>query len=398
MGKRFQVKEMATQKVLSILYFLVSSFVQSFFFWFLSIFISKKFGLTELGQFSFVISILSPISILAGLQLRSYSISTDKIEIFEQVKSLRLIFPAILFFVTGLLIHFLQPEFTLLYLLLVLLKWSELWSEASYSLWQVKKNLDKVSSSLLIKYSTFLFLLLLLFFIPIKDFTIFFTLVSLFFVTAAALEGKMSGLSDIRFRGNLSPLIKTGLSLSLASLLTSLLVNVPRYFLKQQYSVEEVGTFSALFYFYVIPSMAINYTCIALIKEMKKTLNLGNLCKLLLFVALSALVLMLLLTYQGPQLMLILYSLEIPWQAGYPEAISLCFFFGGVSSVLHYLLMSHQVFSIQLWTNVVSALSTLAASAILIPAYSVTGAFYALLSGLILQSLVYFIFVVKSNE
>lgn len=377
----------------SLYLFLVSSFFQSAFYWFLSIYISKNFGITVLGEYSYALALVTPLTVLASLQLKTYLLTKSRNDLRSQSKWLRLIFPLILFSLSLLALTQIEPWVLPLFIPMVFVKWGELWSDLAYAIWQLESGLAQVNLAILIRYSG-LFLLLLLLWVYQAQFSSTLKVLALSSIAFALLDNHRSGLAKIPITVKESAeTFKVTLSLSFSALLTSLLINIPRYFLKEFHSVETVGMFSILFYYYVLPSLGINFICQGLLKhfvELKQKVVIKLMLTLLVLSGAYLLVLKLI----GMEVTEFLYGRTPNWGHGEAIYIALTFLFGSVASIMHYILMGQNIYHVQLKTNILSVLITTVSGLLLIQSYGISGAFISFLLGLVCQSLIYlFIFM-----
>ncbi|MFY7992620.1 MAG: lipopolysaccharide biosynthesis protein [Bacteriovoracaceae bacterium] len=352
-------------------------------------FISKKYGIKTLGEYSYVLAILTPLTILGSLQLKSYLL-TAKSDIKSQAKWLRLIFPMTLIILSSLILVWFQPVFITIYLALAFIKWGEIWSDLANGLTQLETGLSKVNKSIFIRY---LSLSITLFFIWMLNFELTLTLIILAIVSCiiAIQDYYQSGLDMIRAeRIGSYKTFKTTLSLSLSALLTALLVNIPRYILKEYYSIETVGLFSVLFYYYVIPSMVINFSCQGLIQNMA-TISSHRLFLLIttLTIGVLAFSYFLVLHFFGEQITGLLYNSRMVLSSKISLLIAISFFLGGVSSAMHYTLLGKNIYGIQLKTNILSSLLCLVSGFYLIAKFEIIGAFISFILGLLVQLTMY---------
>ena len=377
---------------LDILMFLGSSFLQSAFYWALTIFISKSYGIRLLGEYSYVLAILTPVIVLGGLQLKSYLLTKAAPDIKGQAKWLRIFFPTVLLTLTLITLIWVEPLLVPIYLPLAFIKWSELWSDFANGIVQLDTGLSQVNKAIFLRYLS-LFSALVLVWILKLELTMALASLAIVSCLVAISDHYKSGLNQVPIvRLGSRETFKTTISLSLSALLTALLVNIPRYILKEYHSVEVVGLFSMLFYYYVIPSMVINYACQGLLKQMKDlsshpyflvmTISSLGIIAISYFVALK---------FFGGQITKSIYETSTVWSLELSVLIAGAFFLGGLASIMHYALMGRNIYEIQLKTNILSSLLCLISGLFLIAKYGVIGAFISFILGLLVQSGVYII-------
>ena len=375
---------------LSLLVFLGSSFLQAGFYWALTIFIARNYSGQVLGNYSYILAIITPLFVLSSLQLRTFLITSKERDLEARLKWLRLIVP-IASFTFGLLFILIFEEQSLWpYLLITLIKMGEIWSDLAYGIWQKHQGLKKVNFALCFRYLILLLVLIAASQLKTTFFVLLMTLAGLS-VMIGAIDYFACGLNKIPVRsaGTLKIFLTT-FSLSLSSLLTALLVNIPRYQLKQFFDVDEVGVFTLLFYYYVIPSMIINYCCQGLLKEFTKIVSAWRtiaffLCGLVLI----SIGYYIILIAGGDEINKWLYNREIAWGQEIVMYITFSFLLGSAASFLHYALMALNIYHVQLKTNVLSAMTTLIIGFLLIPHSGIQGAFISFMGGLLVQLIVY---------
>jgi hypothetical protein len=379
-------------------FFLFASLLQSFFYWFLSIIISKTAGLGLLGDFSFVLSILTPLTILASLQLKNYYLTNTDGEIWSKVVRLRLLLPATLYIVFFMIMWISGQDLFHLILPLTLIKGSELWSELCQMRWQKVGNLHKVSTSLSFRYIVLIAVCLTSYFHLIHS--SLFWMLALVSLVIAFVDFIAS---PFPLRANdllgINKTFKTTLALSLSAVFTACLVNVPRYILKINHTDQTLGLFTALFYFYVIPSIFINFILQGVIHRMQNLLKSGLIEISGAALAVTAVVLFFFLERYAQVLMLKLYSVQEPWLFSYSLLLSALFLIGGLNTILHFTLYSLNIYHIQLKATLIALVVTTSLGTLMIPSDAIIGAFFSFLAGLLLQFLIYtFAYLAKNNE
>jgi O-antigen/teichoic acid export membrane protein len=379
-----------SRKKLSFLLFMIASFMQSAFYWLLAVVITRTYGVESLGTYSYALAIVTPVSVLGSLQLKSFFLTKRDHHLAGQIKWLRFSFLTTLLIASGIIVTFLEPWLLPLFILICVLKWGEAWSELSHTLWQAETGLEKVTSSLFIRYG---FLIIILMLLLSLDFSLVEGLLALAVgsLLIALRDNIISPLKNVKFtRAGSAQTFFTTFSLSLSALLTALLVNVPRYQLKELKTLEEVGGFTLLFYYYVLPSMVINSTCQGLLKEFQ---DFGKVPRVMSKVIgstflLSVLLFSFLLLF-GKELTFAVYQTIPEWNFLLVALICLALFFGSTASILHFLLLGAGIYDIQFKANLVSCAVTTGMGFLLIPSMGITGAFISFVTGLLIQSIVY---------
>ncbi len=379
-------------------FFLLASLLQSFFYWFLSVIISKTTGLGFLGDFSFVLSLLTPLTILGSLQLKNYYLTKTNGETWSKVVRLRLLFPATLYLLFLMVMWISGQDLFHLILPLTLIKASELWSELCQMRWQKVGNLHKVSTSLSFRYIVLSVICLTSYF-QFIHFSLFWmlALVSLVIAFVDFIASPFSlRANDLQ---GINQTFKTPLALSLSAVFTSCLVNVPRYILRINHTDQTLGLFTALFYFYVIPSMFINFSLQGVIHRMQNLLNSGLIKISGAVLTINAVALFFFLESYAQVLMLKLYSVQETWLFSYSLLLSALFLIGGLNTILHFTLYSLNIYHIQLKATLMALVVTTSLGMWMIQSDAIIGALFSFLAGLLLQFLIYtFAYLAKKNE
>jgi O-antigen/teichoic acid export membrane protein len=374
--------------------FFFASLTQSLFYWLLSSVISKVRGTEALGELSFLLSLIGPVSILSGLQLKNYYLSKKVGDDWREILFLRLIFSNAVFFIFIIIILITQPALSEVALSLTLIKGSESWSELCQMRWQKKNQLIKISLSLLGRYLIGIMIcccyLVYNHNIPLYPILAFFGLLFAFFDTIV----DRFHLSDWSLP---SGTFKVVLKLSGSALLTSLLINLPRYLLKNFHGGSSLGIFSAMFYFYVIPTMLINIGLQGVMHQLSSILDKGLVRIGVSFIFVCSLILFTTLHILGTDFMRSIYSINIEWNILYSLLITASFFFGGLNSLFQYSLLGLNIYNVQLLTSLTAFSCVTLLGLWLIPGWGILGAFASFLLGLLVQFSLYCYFYLKSR-
>jgi O-antigen/teichoic acid export membrane protein len=382
------------QKHVSLGLFFFASLTHSIFYWLLSSVISKTRGTEALGELSFLLSLLAPVALLAGLQLKNYYLSKNIGDEWREVLFLRLIFSQVIFFISLVFLLFFYPDMRIIAVPLTLLRVSELWSEVCQIRWQKQNQLFKASISIFSRY--FISIVICIYFLFWNSRLNLFNVLATLGIIVALIDTLVDPFTIFSWAPSRSLFI-TVLKLCLSALLTSLLVNLPRYLLKSFHGDNPVGVFSALFYFYAIPTMLINIGLQGVIHRIngireKGLLKIGP--SILLF---FSILIFLGLHFYGADFMSRFYSIQIVWGSSYSLLITASFFLGGVNTLMQYSLLGLNIYNVQLTTSFVAFLVAALSGFLLIPAWSIFGAFASFLLGLLIQFIFYTHSYVKSN-
>jgi O-antigen/teichoic acid export membrane protein len=374
--------------------FFLSSLAHSLFYWLLSSVISKARGTAALGELSFFLSMIGPVSIIAGLQLKNYYLSKKIGNEWREILFLRLIFSNVVFLIFLFLILITQPALYELAISLTAMKASESWSELCQMRWQKKNQLIKTSLSLLVRYATSILIC--------SYFLLFDSSIQIYFILAlvgiifAVLDTLADPFNLTEWSKSL-PILKTVFKLSMSALFTSLLINLPRYLLKNFHGDDSLGIFSAMFYFYVIPTMLINIGLQGVAHQLTAVLNKGLIRVGSILIFICSLLVLCSLHFFGPEFMRTIYAIEFQWNVYLTILITASFFFGSLNTLFQYSLLGLNIYHVQLVTSFVAFVLAALLGFLLVPSYGIFGAFTSFLSGLLVQSLLYSYFYLKSS-
>lgn len=224
------------------------------------------------GQYALGLALTAPVVLFLNLQLRMVQATDAKRSyIFADYLGLRLLMALLsLLVIAGLTLALGYDAVTAAVVLLVgLAKAFEAVSDVYYGLFQQRERMDLVSKSLVLRGAGTLLLFVICLFatgsvIWASAAQAVFWLASLAFydvkngnrLAHAAPEpfGTKPGFNSDR----LWSLARLALPMGIASLLTNLNANVPRYFIEQQLSVAELGIYAALAYLWLANQTIIN--------------------------------------------------------------------------------------------------------------------------------------------
>ena len=340
-------------------------------------------------------SLITPFAILGGLQLKNYYLTGTLGNLWGEILFLRLTFSNAVFLTFLVVVLIVEPSLWKLSVSLTILKMSESWSELCQMRWQKKNQLLRASASLAGRYLVSI-TICAYFLLYDSEFAIysvlafvgvFFSVLDTFLDPFQLKEGARSW-----------PTFKTVLNLSISSLFTALLINLPRYLLKNYNGDASLGIFTALFYFYVIPAMLINIGLqgvghrLSLLLE-KGLIKIGSLvilmCSLVMFSALH---------FYGELIMMKLYSITVSWTFFHTLLLTASFFFGSLTTLMQFSLYGLNIYHVQLKASLLAFLVAAVSGFWLVPHYAVLGAFLSFLLGLMTQfSLFTFSYMTKKH-
>jgi O-antigen/teichoic acid export membrane protein len=198
-------------------------------------------------------------------------------------------------------------------------------------------------------------------------------------------------LATLRFGSwrNIRALIRMSFPLGLVALLGSLMVNIPRYFIESSDGTAKLAVYSAMGYVMNVGGIAATSLCQATAARLARNYveNLAQyrilILQLIAMAAANGLVGVLVAVFWGRQFLTIMYR---PEYAMYPAVFAWLMVAAGLSYIIAALgfgLAAARKFDVQLLVYVCAAVVTAAACVPLVPRYSLLGAAWALLAGLL---------------
>jgi O-antigen/teichoic acid export membrane protein len=220
------------------------------------------------GQFSLGLAITAPIMMFAGLSLRSVQ-STDARRLFSfaDYAGIRVLTTiAAVFIIFAISATAYRGDIAMTIAGFALTRGVEAFSDVVYGLWQQHERMDLVAQSLMLRG-------VLSMIVSAICFAAFHSVWIAVCGMAAAWAGVFVAF-DLRFAvvttGNwqsvlprfsaplMKQLVRLSLPLGIVTMLLSLNVNIPRYFISQMQSVRDLGIFSALGYILIAGTMIVN--------------------------------------------------------------------------------------------------------------------------------------------
>jgi hypothetical protein len=366
--------------------FLFASLMQSFFYWSLSAVISKTKGIEALGELSFFMSLITPFAILGSLHLKNYYLTKNDKDIWEEILFLRLTFSNAVFLIFLVAILIAKPSLWMLSVSLTALKASESWSELCQMRWQRRSELLKTGVSLAGRYLVSI-IICAYFLLYDSDFAIYGVL-AVVGIVFAILDTLVEPI-HLRNAKRSLPTFKIVIKLSFSALLTALLINLPRYLIKSYNGDASLGIFTALFYFYVIPTMLINISLQGFVHKINLFLEKGLIKIGFILIAICTLLFFSSLQLYGPMIMLKLYSIRMPWTLFHTVLLSALFLFGSLTTLMQFSLYGLNIYHVQLRASLLAFLIAALTGFWLVPNYGILGAFSSFLSGLLIQFCLY---------
>jgi O-antigen/teichoic acid export membrane protein len=189
---------------------------------------------------------------------------------------------------------------------------------------------------------------------------------------------------------NIRALVRVSFPLGLVAMLGTLIVNIPRYFIESTVGTAKLAVYSAMGYIMIVGGMAASSLCQATAARLARyyvenpRLFRRLLLQLIIIAAANGVIGVLAAVLWGRQFLTIMYR---PEYAMYPSVFAWLMAAAGVSyvaSALGFGLAAARRFDVQLPVYICAALVTAAASVPLVTRYSLLGAAWALLAGILI--------------
>ncbi|TDM43727.1 hypothetical protein ETI09_04935 [Macrococcoides canis] len=216
--------------------------------WVILLGILKIFGVYDAGIYSLGVAIISPLVLLFSLGLNTLYVTDKKFD--YKIYAYNRNFYTIFLFITYFIILVLLNKNTEMFILLILIgfhKMLETQFDMIFAFYIEKKQQHKIGIIKLLQ-SFMIILSFILFGIFIKNLISIFILINILFLIQLLHYDRVLGTSfKIKFN---KELLKSGLLLSFALLLSSLNTNIPKYYLEINGSTEYVGIFTSIIILY----------------------------------------------------------------------------------------------------------------------------------------------------
>jgi|SRR5699024_9770124 len=362
-----------------------------------------NFGTPEkLGIFTLALALTAPMLLLLRFNQRA-AVATDYNEEFDfnEYFSARII-TTIVYLIIMLCISIMYSndfEITLVIIGLSFAKAIESISDILHGQMQKHERLDIVAKSRILKGIFSLSVYAIVFYLSnslvISTFAFMFTWL---FILIIYDFKKVKQFGRVKFnfkRKQQVALLKMTLPLGIAQLITSLNVNVPRYFLEHFNGVTELGFFASIIYIVTAGSTVIMAISGAIIPRLSKYYQLGNsrefiklISKMIFIIIIGGIFSLVIVYHYGNSILGLLYTSE------YEKYADEFLIFVGISMITYISkfletgLIASRNFNIQPYINGITLLIISILSYILIPSYGIIGIAFALLSAETLQLLI----------
>lgn len=244
---------------------LIANIVYAVSQWLIIAYLAKSGATEKLGIYTLAIAVISPVFLFFGMNLRSVQVTDAKEEnTFQEFFGLKVItaFFAIIMSFLLLPLFFDDIRVVLVYILIVILKTFEMFSELFHGEKQRKEHIILISISTIIKsifyFATFIFVYNIT--LSISTALLFSVLTSCIIISIIDFYYLGRGIKKVPvFHKNaLIKLIKVSLPMAFVLALLSIYTHIPRYFIEFFADRKVLGFFSAVSYVALIGAMLIN--------------------------------------------------------------------------------------------------------------------------------------------
>lgn len=371
------------------------------------ILVLAKFSTAEnVGYYAFAQSIVYPVFSFMNLQLRRLQVTDQNQQVsfnsYRYFAAYSGFFSLLISMLIGLEAEKNITKFLPILASFGLSKYFELLSDTCYGKLQQQMDMKTVSTSLILRSITgFVSFSILI----ILDYSLWqaclitagFWLAIYLTYDVSAVKKYQVGNEKIVSNEQIKSIIKLGLPLGILILLNQIHLNVPRYFLKSEFGMEELGFYSAIASLITIGNIIISSIGQTLLPEMAKSYAIGNKKRygnlLILLIGISFLVggLALSVSYWfGQEVLLLLYSPEFSDKKLLFIWVMLAGAMWYLSSATGTAITSARQFSSQAWLAMLVVLTTIISCYYLIPINGAVGAAKGLFYGSLMKFIVQF--------
>lgn len=386
--------------------------------WLMVVSLAKIGTPTMVGQFSLSFALTAPAFLLTNLKLRSIQVTDgdkryqfgDYLNLRFSLTSLALLYALLISCLAGY-----RLETVIIIIGVGIAKFFEAISDIFYGLMQQKQRMDFIASSMISKgVLSLLTLGLVVFFTKslvagVYCMAVVWAILLVFYDMrrAYSLLGFLSSDKTNSFNASfglpqfslftkrwewkkLIDLCKVAFPLGVQSMLGSLLINIPIYFLSNYYGEKAVGHYSSMAYFMVIGNTVTLAAGQAALPRICHYYEAGRKNRLAIFRLINALTLIslalgcfgvILALFAGKEILTIVYSKDYATQVPVLVWLMVAASFSYLYCPFWYSTTALQLFTQQSWFFSLSVLATFVSSWLLIPTYGLVGAAWAATSG-----------------
>ncbi|WP_330501360.1 oligosaccharide flippase family protein [Peribacillus frigoritolerans] len=368
--------------------------------WIIITVIARFGSTTELGIYSLGLAITAPIVLFFSFQLRTILATDSKQEYdFSQYFGGRIIHLTIslVIIIPIAFLYSSNVENILVIILLGIIKCVEGLSDICMGFYQKKSKIDIIGKSQMYRG---IFSVIVVFLIYFFTQNLIFSQIGLLIIMVIRLV--IYDLKNLRPFVKIFPvfdlswihLMKWAFPLGIASLISSLNTNIPRYFLEYFSSTEEVGIFSALYYILIASNMLITPISLLAAPRIARAYNQNQIkkyTKINIQLSLVSLILFLLIItiiiFQGELILKVLYGSAYTSYNDSFIIISCSLLFGFLTAFYTVSIVAARSIRIQPLLNFMVTIVTIISCYYFIGTQDILGASYSLLISRIFQAL-----------
>ncbi|MHA6604785.1 MATE family efflux transporter [Photobacterium damselae] len=263
----------------SSLYILLGNVIFSFSQWFIVTNMARNNELSLLGEYTYILSVITPMTICFGLNLRSY-VTVNNLNKNEREKIYNLIFLSSCSFFVCSSLYFIFSSIRLsglfLFIAVFLLKFSDLLFETFSGFRQRDNNYKQIGLSKGIRALVVIVLFMIITYLYNTYYAIlaisFLSIIYVIFIDVYPLLNMTVLKFDFLFY---KKTIKHLFPLTLGTIIDSFQLNVQRYFLRG-IGFSSIGVYSALIYFMIAGGILLNAISSVLIKRLSDLSDNNN--------------------------------------------------------------------------------------------------------------------------
>lgn len=367
--------------------------------WGMLVFLAKYGSIEMVGLYSLGLAITAPIIVFSNLQLRSIQATDAKTEFnFNEYLSVRLIMVTLAMIIISLIVILgdYKQETIWIILLIGLAKVLESISDIFHGLLQQKERMDYIGKSLILKGPTSLLALMVALWLTKSLIIAVVALCLVWFLRLLLYDLPKAGqYSFIKPQFNImtsKKIIMLTLPLGIVSLLNSLNVNIPRYFVEHFEGLEQLGYFAAISYIMLVGNLIISSLGQAASPRLARYLFTGDtssfkrlLMKLLLIGLLLGLIGIIVVYFYGNTILTIIYNPDFTRYNYIFILLMVASAIGYVTSLLNIGIVVARYIRIQPILSVVVLSISIVSCFMLVPKLGLIGAAYAVIITFLIQ-------------
>lgn len=366
--------------------------------WAIIFLLSYYYGIEQLGNYSYVLALISPLALFFNFQIRNYYNTNTYLKNISSFNKPRIIGFVFFTFLCSIIVYFLEHKYRIYLYTIFIIKTAEMFSEYVFASKQKESKIKYIGITLMIRSLLVIIAITLLSATgySITSFLISISLIYILVTCINLLNIKNEILKSHNEKIHISPLLQ----LSLSALIISFNINVPKYLLEFFYSSKEVGLFTTHFMFYGVGMVLINsviqvlinrYSHLAKDHHLFKKSYIKSVIKILFFSVpfLAATFLL------GKPFYNFIFSHKYADFSYFIFYVALITPLGALATLSNYKLMAIQKYKALTLNQILILLLHLALASFFISSMKIEGAFIALAISLIFHFLINSIYIVR---